>query len=55
MLNGSTTRNRSRKIGGRPSSDQVNAAASFVLLVGIAIGAIVVAGIGRIVGWGSCP
>ena len=35
--------------------NQADAAASFVLLVGIAIGAIVVAGIGRIVGWGHCP
>lgn len=40
---------------GRSVSSRADAAASFVLLVGIAIGAIVVAGIGRIVGWGSCP
>jgi hypothetical protein len=39
----------------RSVGHSVDAAASFVLLVGIAIGAIVVAGIGRIVGWGSCP
>jgi hypothetical protein len=34
---------------------KADVAASFVLLVGIAIGAIVVAGIGRIVGFGTCP
>lgn len=37
------------------SVHQVNATASFVLLVGLALGAIVVAGIGRVVGWGACP
>lgn len=37
------------------SVHQVDAAASFVLLVGLALGAIIVASVGRIIGWGSCP
>ena len=39
----------------RSVSNQADAAASFVLIVGLALGAIIVAGIGRIVGWGHCP
>jgi hypothetical protein len=39
----------------RSAVHEVDAVASFILLVGIAIGAIVVAGVGRIVGWGVCP
>jgi hypothetical protein len=39
----------------RSGTHRVDAAASFVLLVGLALGAIIVAGVGRIVGLGSCP
>lgn len=39
----------------RSGVSRADAAASFVLLLGIAIGAVVVAGVGRIVGWGTCP
>ncbi len=37
------------------SARRADAAASFVLLVGLALGAIIVAGVSRIVGSGVCP
>lgn len=39
----------------RSAVHEVDAAASFILLVGLALGAIIAVGIGRIVGLGTCP
>lgn len=47
-----------KKVAGRRLYSAIHSAdvaLSFALVVGLALGGIVVAGIGRIVGWGTCP